>query len=279
MVPIMVNRLSLARRTQIIGALVEGISIRSTERMTDTHRDTIMWLMVGVGTGCAALANDQMRDLSCRRIQCDEIWSFVKVKQGHIERWTDRTKIGDQWTFVAIDPDTKMVAAYRVGKRTRDNAVAFMTDLSERLSNRVQISSDSLRSYVDAVEQAFGADVDYGQIVKFYDAESIGPGRYGPPRVTGVARTVIAGGPDQAHISTSHVERQNLTMRMSMRRFTRLTNAFSKKLEKLQAAVALHFAHYNLVRVHKTLRVTPPMAANVTDRLWSLEELVDRTSK
>src|SRR5271168_2595973 len=273
------NRTSLARRTQIINCLVEGNSIRSTERMTDTHRDTIMRLMVEVGTGCAALANEQMRDLDCRRIQCDEIWTFCRMKQAHIPRFTDRTKLGDQWTFVAIDPDTKLVPAYRVGKRTRDNAVAFMTDLSERLSNRVQISSDSLRSYVDAVERAFGADVDYGQIVKFYDAEPIGPGRYGPPRVTGAARTVIAGNPDQAHISTSHIERQNLTMRMSMRRFTRLINAFSKKLENLQAAVSLHFAHYNLVRLHKTLRVTPAKAANVTDRVWSLGELVERTSK
>jgi IS1 family transposase len=273
------NRLSLARRTQVVSCLVEGNSIRSTERMTDTHRDTIMRLMVEVGTGCAALANEQMRNLPCQRIQCDEIWSFVKVKQSRIRSGTDRTKIGDQWTFVALDPDTKLVPAYRVGKRTRDNAVAFMTDLSERLTNRVQISSDALRSYVDAVERAFGADVDYGQIVKFYDAEPIGPGRYAPPRVAGVERTVIAGDPDQRHISTSMVERQNLTMRMSLRPFTRLTNAFSKKLENLQAAVALHFAHYNLVRIHRTLRVTPAMAANVTDRLWSLEELVNRTSK
>ena len=184
------NRTPLARRTQIIKCLVEGNSIRSTERMTDTHRDTIMRLMVEVGTGCAALANEQMRDLDCRRIQCDEIWTFCRMKQAQIPalRLTG-TKIGDQWTFVAIDPDTKLVPAYRVGKRTRETAVAFMTDLSERLSNRVQISSDSLRSYVDAVERAFGADVDYGQIVKFYDAEPIGPGRYGPPRVTGAART------------------------------------------------------------------------------------------
>jgi IS1 family transposase len=273
------NRLSLSRRTQIIGCLVEGNSIRSTERMTDTHRDTIMRLMVEVGTGCATLANYQMRNLNCSRIQCDEIWSYVGKKQMHLQRTDDRIRLGDQWTFVAIDPDTKLVPSYRVGKRTREHAVAFMTDLSDRLSNRVQISSDSLRTYVDAVERAFGADVDYGQIVKFYDAEPIGPGRYAPPRVTGVERTVIAGNPDQAHISTSHVERQNLTMRMSMRRFTRLTNAFSKKLENLQAAVALHFAHYNLVRLHKTLRVTPAMAANVTDRLWSLDELVERTSK
>jgi IS1 family transposase len=273
------NRLSLARGTQVINCLVEGNSIRSTERMTDTHRDTIMRLMVEIGTGCAALANDQMRNLDCRRIQCDEIWTFCRMKQARIPRFINRTKLGDQWTFVAIDPDTKLVPSYRVGKRTRENAVAFMTDLSERLSNRVQISSDSLRSYVDAVERAFGADVDYGQIVKFYDAEPIGPGRYAPPRVTGAERTVIAGSPDQVHISTSHIERQNLTMRMSMRRFTRLTNAFSKKFENLQAAVALHFAHYNLVRLHKTLRVTPAMAANVTDRVWSLAELVERTSK
>ncbi len=174
------NRVPLSRRTQIINCLVEGNSIRSTERMTDTHRVTIMRLMVEVGTGCAALANDQMRNLECRRIQVDEIWSYVRMKQARIPRFTDRTRIGDQWTFVAIDPDTKLVPAYRVGKRTRDNAVAFMGDLSERLSNRVQISSDSLRSYVDAVERAFGADVDYGQIVKFFDAEPIGPGRYMP---------------------------------------------------------------------------------------------------
>jgi IS1 family transposase len=247
----------LACRTQIINCLVEGSSIRSTERM---------------------------RNLQCHRLQVDEIWSYVKVKQANIAKGTDRTRIGDQWTFVAIDPDTKLVPAYLVGKRTRDNAVAFMGDISERLANRVPISSDALRSYVDAlrfyvdaVEREFGADVDYGQVVKFYDAEPIGPGRYAPPRVSGQEKIVIAGNPDQRHISTSLIERRNLTMRMSMRRFTRLTNAFSKKLENLQAAVALHFAHYNLVRLHNTLRVTPAMAANVTDRVSSLEELVERT--
>jgi IS1 family transposase len=272
------NRTPLGRRTQIINCLVEGNSIRSTERMTNTHRDTIMRLMVEVGNGCAALANEQMRDLSCQRLQVDEIWSFCGKKQARLNPGDDRRRLGDQWTFVPIDAQTKLVPAYRVGKRSRENAVAFMSDLSERLSNRVQISSDSLRSYVDAVERAFGADVDYGQIVKFYDAEPIGPGRYAPPRVTGVERKVIAGAPEQVHISTSMVERQNLTMRMSMRRFTRLTNAFSKKFENLQAAVALHFAHYNLVRLHKTLRVTPAMAAGVTDRVWALQELVERTS-
>jgi IS1 family transposase len=259
--------------------LVEGNSIRSTERMTDTHRDTIMRLMVQVGEGCAALANDQMRNLPCKRIEVDEIWAYVGKKQRQVTRADDSNRVGDMWTWVALDPETKLVPAYRVAKRTRRDAVAFMGDLAERLTNRVQISSDALSTYVDAVEQAFGADVDYGQIVKFYEAVPIGPGRYSPPQVVRTERTVIAGSPDQSLISTSLVERQNLTMRMSMRRFTRLTNAFSKKVENLSAAVAVHFAHYNLVRVHKTLRVTPAMAAGVTDKLWSLEELVERTSK
>lgn len=269
------NRTPLARRTQIINCLVEGNSIRSTERMTDTHRDTICRLLVQVGEGCAQIMNEQMRELPSRRIQVDEIWAYVGKKQMHLKPGDDRSRLGDMWTFVALDPETKLIPAYRVGKRTRQNAVAFMTDLSERLANRVQISSDALNTYVDAVETAFGADVDYGQAVKFYDAEPIGPGRYSPPRVTRQEKAVIAGRPDQAHISTSLVERQNLTMRMSMRRFTRLTNAFSKKVENLEAAVSLHFAHYNFVRMHKTLRMTPAMAAGVSDRLWSLEELVE----
>jgi len=272
------NRVPLARRTQIINCLVEGNSIRSTERMTGTHRDTIMRLLVEVGDGCAKLLDEQMRDLPCRRIQVDEIWAYVGKKQAHLTREDDRSRLGDMWTFVAIDPESKLIPSYRVGKRTGANARAFMGDLSERLANRVQISSDALSSYVDAVERAFGADVDYGQEVKFYDAEPVGAGRYAPPKVVKAERVVIAGNPDQAHISTSLVERQNLTMRMSMRRFTRLTNAFSKKVENLTAAVSLHFAHYNFVRVHRTLRVTPAMEARVSDRLWSLDELVERTS-
>jgi IS1 family transposase len=272
------NRLSLARRTQIIGALVEGNSIRSVERMTDTHRDTVMRLLVQVGEGSAKLMDAEMRDLRCRRVQVDEIWSYVQKKQRQVTPDDDRTRVGDMWTFVAIDADTKLIPAYRVGKRTRPNAVAFMADLSERLANRVQLSSDALSTYVDAVERAFGADVDYGQAVKFYEAEPIGPGRYSPPRVVRSERTVINGNPDVGHISTSLIERQNLTMRMSMRRFTRLTNGFSKKVENMKAAVSLHFAHYNFVRLHRTLRVTPAMAAGVSDRLWSIEELVERTT-
>jgi IS1 family transposase len=272
------NRTPLARRTQVISALVEGNSIRSAERMTDTHRDTIMRLLVQVGAGCEKLMDERMRGLGCRRVQVDEIWTFVGKKQRWVTVEDDRTRVGDRWTFVALDADTKLVPAYRVGKRDLPTATAFLGDLSERLANRVQLSSDALDAYVDAAEQAFGADVDYGQIVKVYEAEPVGPGRYSPPKVVDAYRSVIQGGPDQAHISTSYVERQNLTMRMSMRRFTRLTNAFSKKVENLRAAVALHFAHYNFVRIHGKLRVTPAMAAGVTDRLWSLEELVAQTS-
>jgi IS1 family transposase len=272
------NRLSLTRRTQIINCLVEGNSIRSTERMTDTHRDTVMRLMVEVGTGCARLMDERMRQLPSKRIQVDEIWSYVGKKQRQVTPEDNVSRVGDQWTFVALDPDTKIVPAFRIGKRDLRTATAFMTDLRERLANRVQISSDALAAYVDATEQAFGADVDYGQVVKFYDAEPAGAGRYSPPHVVRAEKYVIAGTPDRAHISTSMIERQNLTMRMSMRRFTRLTNAFSKKLENLQAAVGLHFAHYNFVTLHNSIRMTPAMAAGIDARLWSLEELVDRTS-
>lgn len=272
------NRLSIDRQATAISALVEGNSIRSVERMTGIHRDTIMRLLVQVGDGCAALMDDEMRNLQSERIQVDEIWAYVGKKQRHVTSNDNKARVGDMWTFVALDPDTKLVPSYRVGKRTRVEAMAFMHDLSGRLANRVQISSDALRTYIDAVEEAFGADVDYGQAVKFYEAEPVGPGRYSPPKVTYQEKTVIAGNPDQRHISTSLVERQNLTMRMSMRRFTRLTNAFSKKVENLRAAVSLHFAHYNYVRVHKTLRVTPAMAAGVSNRLWSMEELVEATT-
>src|SRR5215469_7905564 len=268
------NRTSLARCTQIINCLVEGNSIRSTERMTGTHRDTISRLLVEVGGGCAKLMDEQMRELPCRRIEVDEIWAYVGKKQRHMTALDDPRRLGDQYTFVALDPETKLVPAYRVGKRDLLTATAFITDLSERLANRVQLSSDALAAYVEATERAFGADVDYGQVVKFYEAEPVGRGRYSPPHVVGAERTVIAGNPDQAHISTSMIERQNLTMRMSMRRFTRLTNAFSKKIENLRAAVAVHFAHYNFVRIHRSLRITPAMAAGVTNRVWAIEEIV-----
>jgi IS1 family transposase len=272
------NRTPRARRIQIINCLVEGNSIRSTERMTGTHRDTICRLLVEVGEGCAALMDEQMRELPCRRIEVDEIWSYVGKKQRHMTPLDNPRRFGDQNTFVALDPETKLVPAYRVGKRDLPTAAAFIVDLSERLANRVQLSSDALAAYVEATERTFGADVDYGQIVRFYEAEPVGRGRYSPPHVVGAERTVIMGNPDRKHISTSLIESQNLTMRMSIRRFTRLTNAFSKEIENLRAAVSLHFAHYNFVRVHRSLRVTPAMEAGVSTRLWSIDELIERTS-
>jgi IS1 family transposase len=220
-----------------------------------------------------------MRNLSCERIQIDEVWTYVQKKQRHLTRLDDPSTTGDQWTFIALDADTKLIPAYRVGKRDLPNAIAFIKDLSNRLANKVQISSDPLRAYADATEQVFGADVDYGQIVKFYDAEPVGAGRYSPPHVVSAERSVIAGQPDINHISTSFVEPQNLTMRMQMRRFMRLTNAFSKKLENLKAAVSLHFANYNFVRIHQALRVTPAMAAGVTNELWTVQDLIERANK
>lgn len=273
------NRLNLDHRTQVVAALVEGNSIRSAERMLGIHRDTIMRLLVEVGTGCAELMDEKMRELPCRRVQVDEIWSYVGKKQRHVKPNDNTARVGDQWTFVAIDAETKLVPAYRVGKRTWTDAGIFMKDLSSRLVNRVQLSTDGLAAYADAVEWAFDAEVDYGQAVKFYEAEPVGPGRYSPPHVVEIERSVVADRPDEAHISASIIERQNLTMRMSMRRFTRLTNGFSKKLENMKAAVSLHFARYNFVRMHKTLKCTPVMAAGVEKNLWSLTDLVDRTTK
>jgi IS1 family transposase len=268
------NKLNPERQTQAISALVEGNSIRSVERMTGIHRDTIMRLLVTVGNQCESIMNKYMRNLTCKHIQVDEIWAYVQKKQRHMTCEDDPDRVGDQWTFVALDADSKLVPSYLVGKRDLHTATNFMVDLSGRLVNRVQISSDALRAYVEATEVAFGGDVDYGQLVKIYEAEPIGPGRYSPPEVVSAERSVISGHPNERHISTSLVERQNLTMRMSMRRFTRLTNAFSKKIENLKAAVALYFAHYNFVRIHSTLRVTPAMAAGVTDHLWSIRDLM-----
>lgn len=272
------NRLSLQTQTQIIAGLVEGNSIRSMERMTGVHRDTIMRLGVRVGEGCAKIMDERMRDLTCTRIEADELWCYVGKKQRTLKLQDDERRVGDFWTFVALDPVTKLVPSYLVAKRTRHHASVFMQDLSSRLANRVQLSTDGLSAYVNAVEEAFGANVDYAQIVKAYEAEPAGSGRYSPPRVVSTEKTVISGGPARALISTSLVERQNLTMRMSMRRLTRLTNGFSKKVENLSAAVSLHFAHYNFCRQHSSIRVTPAQAAGVESRMWEIGELVERTA-
>jgi len=264
------NILKTEKQEAAIAALIEDVSIRSTERMTGIHRDTIMRLMVRVGQNCEKILDTQMRNLKCKNIEVDEIWSFVGKKQRHLTEDDNPDLVGDQWVFVALDADSKLIPSYIVGKRTVDNAEAFMKDLAGRLDN----SSNALKAYVSAVEEAFGTDVNYGQVVKAYEAEPTGAGRYSPPKVIGAEKITIAGKPNKAKISTSYVERQSLTMRMQMRRFTRLTNAFSKKLDNLKAAVALHFAHYNFVRIHSTLRCTPAMEAGITDHLWTIRDLM-----
>jgi IS1 family transposase len=271
----MANVLAKAKRVEILSALVEGVSIRSTERMLDVSRETVLSLLVRVGEGCAALHDRMMRDLPCSRIECDEIWGFVAKKQRNVRADDDSNEVGDAWTFVAIDADTKLIPSYLVGKRDAATTHAFISDLSERMRNKVQIDTDGLALYVDAIEQSFGVEVDYARVVKSYEAEHTAPGRYSPARVSTVEKAAIIGEPDLKVASTSYVERQNLTMRMGIRRMTRLTNAFSKKLRNHRAATALHFAHYNLVRRHQTLRTTPAMAAGVTDTMWSMEQLLD----
>ena len=271
------NRLKKEKELAIVSALVEGNSIRSIERMTGVHRDTIMRLLNRVGERCSRLLDQHMVGFHSRNIQVDEIWTFCKKKE---QRLSDaehlNPELGDQYVFVAIDADTKLVPTFTIGKRDSDNAHRFMSELRERLNGngRIQMTTDGFRAYLPAVENAFGGDVDYAQLVKVYGAENPGPGRYSPPRVTETVSTTINGNPDPRHVSTSYVERQNLTMRMQMRRFTRLTNAFSKSLRNLKDALALHFAHYNFVRIHGSLRVTPAMAAGVTDRVWNLNELL-----
>jgi IS1 family transposase len=268
------NKLKIEKQTTAISALVEGCSIRSTERMTGIHRDTIMRLMVRVGNACEQFMDEVMRGLACKNIQVDEIWTYVGKKQRHVKKTDNINECGDFWTWVALDADTKLVPSYKVGKRDFFMASKFIDDLESRLTNRVQLSSDMLKLYVEAVESAFGGNVDYGQIVKSYEAEPIGAGRYSPPHVVSAERKPVLGNPNFSNISTSFIERQNLTMRMSMRRFTRLTNAFSKKVENLKAAVALHFVHYNFARIHKTLKVTPAMEAGISDHIWGVDEIV-----
>jgi len=272
------NILKSEKQEMVIKGLVEGSSIRSIERMTGVHRDTIMRLMVGVGNTCEKIMDITMRNLTCKNIEVDEVWSFVGKKQRHVGPMDNPNVVGDFYTFIALDSETKLIPTYKVGKRDLATAQAFISDLSSRLSNRIQLSSDKLKAYVEAVETVFGADIDYGQIVKSYEAELIGPGRYSPPKVISVLKEYITGNPDFNKICTSFIERQNLTVRMQMRRFTRLTNAFSKKLENLKAAVALHFAHYNFVRIHSTLRMTPAMAAGVTNELWTIGDLIERAN-
>jgi IS1 family transposase len=273
----LMNTLKLDKQIAILSALVEGNSIRSTERMTQTHRDTIMRLLGRVGDHCLRFMEHHLRGLQSQYLQVDEIWTFVHKKQAQLtEDERGNPELGDQYVFVAIDAETKLIPTFLVGKRDGQTALQFLIALQKQLAQdgRIQLTTDGLLAYRDAVELTFGAEIDYAQAVKLYAAVDAGDGRYSPPRVSEVVKTVIMGDPDPHHISTSYVERQNLTMRMAMRRFTRLTNAFSKKLANLRAALALHFAHYNFLRVHRSLRVTPAMEAKLTDHIWTWEDLL-----
>jgi IS1 family transposase len=244
--------------------------------MTGIHRDTVMRLGVRMGEGCKAMMDEKLRNLNCRNVQVDEVWGYVGMKQRTALRKKAGNDVGDVWTWIAIDADTKLVPAFAVGDRTQYMANCFIEDLAGRLSHRIQLSSDALRCYNGAVERAFGANVDYGSIIKtFSHTELMEQRRYSPPEVIKVEKLPVTGNPDVDLISTSYVEKQNHTLRMHCRRLSRLTNAFSKKIENFRAAVALHYAYYNFVKIHKTIRCTPAMEAGVTTSPWTVRELVD----
>jgi IS1 family transposase len=273
----MANVLSTAKRAAVISALVEGNSIRATVRMTGVAKNTVVKLLVELAGVCQSYSDEHLRNLSCKRLQVDEIWAFCYSKAKNVP--TEKKGVfgyGDVWTFCAIDADSKLVPSWLVGSRDVGCATEVMQDLVGRLSNRVQITTDGLKAYVSAVEEAFGGDVDFAQLHKIYAAAPNGPEtRYSPAECTGCEKRVVTGNPDAKHVSTSYVERQNLTMRMSIRRFTRLTNAFSKKVENHTAQVAVHFFHYNFCRPHMTLKgKTPVQAAGVDARRWSIEDMV-----
>lgn len=272
----MANVLTVEKQVMAISALAEGSSIRSVERMTGVHRDTIMRLGMTVGDACAKLMHEQMRDLDIRHIQVDEIWGFVGKKQRNVKPSDNQEMFGDCWTFVALDPESKLVPSFVVGKRDWENTQKFVSDVASRVRNRIHFSSDGMNGYLTTVEEAFGSEVDYGQIVKIYGGVDMeGSRRYSPPPVTAISKKVICGEPDLDLISTSHVERQNLTMRMHCRRLTRLTNAFSKRVENFRSAVALNFGYYNFCLIHKSIRMTPAMAAGVSNRIWTVKDLVE----
>jgi IS1 family transposase len=270
------NQLTNEQRVRVVAALVEGNSINSTVRMTGVSKPTILRLLELLGEACKRYHDEHVRGLTSRRIQCDEIWAFVHAKARNVPEDKKNTfGYGDVWTWTAIDADSKLCVSYMVGLRDAKSAHDFMNDVADRLMNRVQLTTDGLKTYLDAVENVFIGDVDYAQLVKVYGTDpGIPAGRYSPGYVKGCEVTVISGDPDPKHVSTSYVERSNLTMRMSMRRFTRLTNGFSKKLENHEHAIAIYCMHYNFCRVHQSLRVTPAMEAKLSDHIWEIEELV-----
>lgn len=273
------NKLPLAKRVLILSMLCEGSSMRSISRVADVSINTVSKLLVDAGETCLAMHNELVRNIPSARVQCDEIWSFTYAKAKNVPTAKAAPAgAGDVWTWTALDADTKLMVSYFVGDRSGESALILADDLRARISSdRVQITTDSHNAYLRAIEEAFGADADYATIAKIYKTDpKAARGRYSPPVCTGIKTTVVEGDPDAAHISTSFVERSNLSIRMQNRRFTRLTNAFSKKLDNHIHALALYFAFYNFVRIHKTLRMTPAMAAGITDRLWSLEDIAER---
>jgi IS1 family transposase len=267
------NRLPLEKRAGILGLLVEGNSLRATSRLADVSINTVTKLLVDLGSACSEYHDLHVRNVRAQRVQCDEIWCFVGAKAKNVTPDKQAQGWGDTWTWTAIDADSKLCLSYRIGGRDGAIAFEFMQDLASRLANRVQLTTDGHRVYLNAVEDAFGSEIDYAMLVKIYGADTASDSRYSPPDCIDCKPIAITGRPDPKHISTSFVERQNLTMRMGMRRFTRLTNQFSKKVQNHAAMVAIHFMYYNFARIHKTLRVTPAMAAGLADHVWSLEEI------
>jgi len=263
----------MEQKKRVIAALVEGNSIRSTVRLTGVAKNTVIKLLLDLADACAAYHDSHVRNLRVRRLQCDEIWQYVGAKAKNTRPDKKAIGWGDVWTWTALDADTKLCVSYLVGGRDLGWAREFMQDCARRIRNRVQITTDGHKAYLEAVEDAFGADIDYAQLQKIYGAVNENETRYSPAKCIGCDMKVVSGNPDPKHVSTSFVERQNLSMRMSIRRFTRLTNAFSKKLENHAAAVALWFMYYNFCRVHSSLRVTPAMEAGICDHVWSIEEL------
>lgn len=274
------NKLPVSTRAQILSMLCEGASMRSVSRLTDTSINTVAKLLIDAGRFCSGFHDAKVRGVKAKRVQVDEIWSFTAAKQKNVASMKAPIEgAGDTWTWTAIDADSKLIVSHFVGGRDGECAQWFMNDVADRLANRVQLTSDGHKAYLEAVEGAFGADVDYAMLVKLYGASpESAKGRYSPAECTGIRKTRIEGKPDMAHVSTSYAERQNLTMRMSMRRFTRLTNGFSKKFENHAHMVAIYAVHYNFLRIHKTLRVTPAMAAGLSETVldWSaIVEMMD----
>jgi len=271
------NKLNIKKRAQILNCLVEGNSIRATARMCDVAFNTVLKFIPEIGKACLEYQDKAFHNLKCKQIQCDEIWSFCYSKDKNVpDKFKGQFGYGDIWTWVAIDADTKLVPSFMVGNRDAQTAKMFIDDLASRLANRIQLTTDGHRVYLEAIENAFGGDIDYAMLVKIYESTQEET-RYSPAKCNGSDIKRISGNPDPKNISTSYVERQNLTMRMSMRRFTRLTNAFSKKIENHVYHLALHYMYYNFCRIHKTLRVTPAMEAGIADHVWTIEEIINKT--